>query len=110
MIEIKGIHTRGSGTVWRITGESLEASNKVAQPPGVIVRQTKVRELSRSLTVPPISTSIFEFPVRTGLCLETQHFPDSPNHATFPNTILRPGETYSERTVLHFRTADTTAK
>ena len=28
---------------------------------------------------------------RTGLCLETQHFPDSPNHPTFPSTILRPG-------------------
>ena len=41
---------------------------------------------------------------RTGLCLETQHFPDSPNRADFPNTILRPGETYSERTVLHFGT------
>jgi aldose 1-epimerase len=50
------------------------------------------------------------FGYRTGLCLETQHFPDSPNHAEFPNTILRPGETYSGRTVLHFRTADAAAK
>lgn len=50
------------------------------------------------------------FGYRTGLCLETQHFPNSPNHAAFPNTILRPGETYSERTVLYFRTTDTTAK
>ncbi|MEK7703958.1 MAG: aldose epimerase family protein [Myxococcota bacterium] len=33
-----------------------------------------------------------------GLCLETQHFPDSPNHAHFPSTVLRPGETYVERT------------
>ncbi|MDP9011691.1 MAG: galactose mutarotase [Pseudomonadota bacterium] len=41
---------------------------------------------------------------RTGLCLETQHFPDSPNRTGFPNTILRPGETYSERTMLHFGT------
>jgi aldose 1-epimerase len=40
---------------------------------------------------------------RTGLCLETQHFPDSPNHPEFPSTILRPGETYAERTVLSFR-------
>jgi aldose 1-epimerase len=37
-----------------------------------------------------------------GLCLETQHFPDSPNQATFPNTILRPGEKYSETTVYKF--------
>ena len=41
---------------------------------------------------------------RTGLCLETQHFPDSPNQPTFPNTILRPGETYEQKTELHFRT------
>jgi aldose 1-epimerase len=39
---------------------------------------------------------------RSGLCLETQHFPDSPNHPAFPNTILRPGERYSEKTVLQF--------
>jgi len=42
------------------------------------------------------------FAHRTGLCLETQHFPDSPNHPDFPPTILRPGETYSETTVLAF--------
>jgi aldose 1-epimerase len=42
---------------------------------------------------------------RTGLCLETQHFPDSPNHPAFPNTILRPGERYSEKTVLQFHTS-----
>ncbi|HEU4939531.1 MAG TPA: aldose epimerase family protein [Vicinamibacterales bacterium] len=39
---------------------------------------------------------------RTGLCLETQHYPDSPNHPNFPSTILRPGETYSSRTVFTF--------
>ncbi|MEI9994370.1 MAG: aldose epimerase family protein [Rhizomicrobium sp.] len=43
------------------------------------------------------------FAHRTGLCLETQHFPDSPNRPDFPSTILRPGETYSEKTVLAFR-------
>ncbi|MCD4697161.1 MAG: galactose mutarotase [Bacteroidales bacterium] len=37
-----------------------------------------------------------------GLCLETQHFPDSPNHPDFPNTILRPGETYSQLTTYKF--------
>jgi aldose 1-epimerase len=44
------------------------------------------------------------FGYRTGLCLETQHFPDSPNRAGFPSTILRPGAAYSEKTVLHFGT------
>lgn len=39
---------------------------------------------------------------RTGLCLETQHYPDSPNHPNFPSTILQPGQTYSSRTVFTF--------
>jgi aldose 1-epimerase len=39
---------------------------------------------------------------RSGFCLETQHFPDSPNHANFPSTVLRPGETYSSTTVFTF--------
>ena len=39
---------------------------------------------------------------RTGLCLETQHFPDSPNHPNFPSTILRPGQRYRSQTVMAF--------
>jgi aldose 1-epimerase len=37
-----------------------------------------------------------------GLCLETQHFPDSPNHPNFPTTILIPGQTYKSQTVHKF--------
>ncbi len=39
---------------------------------------------------------------RYGFCLETQHFPDSPNQPAFPSTILRPGEEYRSRTVFVF--------
>ena len=39
---------------------------------------------------------------RFGFCLETQHFPDSPNKPSFPSTILRPGNTYTSRTVYKF--------
>lgn len=39
---------------------------------------------------------------RYGFCLETQHFPDSPNQPAFPSTILRPGREYRSRTVLSF--------
>jgi aldose 1-epimerase len=39
---------------------------------------------------------------RTGLCLETQHFPDSPNRPEFPTTIVRAGEAYRSRTVWRF--------
>jgi aldose 1-epimerase len=39
---------------------------------------------------------------RGGFCLETQHFPDSPNQPSFPSTILRPGETLRSTTVYRF--------
>jgi aldose 1-epimerase len=39
-----------------------------------------------------------------GFCLETQHFPDSPNHPEFPSTVLRPGEVYRSSTVHRFMT------
>lgn len=39
---------------------------------------------------------------RSGLCLETGHFPDSPNHTDFPSTVLNPGETFTSRTVYRF--------
>jgi aldose 1-epimerase len=37
-----------------------------------------------------------------GFCLETQHFPDSPNQAKFPSTLLKPGETYYQLTIYKF--------
>jgi aldose 1-epimerase len=41
---------------------------------------------------------------RTGFCLETQHFPDSPNHPNFPSTVLRPGQVYRSTTVFRLLT------
>ena len=42
----------------------------------------------------------YEF--RSAFCLETQHFPDSPNQPTFPNTVLKPGEVYKQKTIYKF--------
>jgi len=39
---------------------------------------------------------------RSGLCLETGHYPDSPNHPGFPATVLNPGETFKSRTIYRF--------
>ncbi len=39
---------------------------------------------------------------RTALCLECQHFPDSPNHKNFPSTVLRPGHVYRQTTIYQF--------
>jgi len=41
---------------------------------------------------------------RSAVCLETQHFPDSPHHPNFPTTVLRPGEDYHSTTVYKFTT------
>ena len=41
---------------------------------------------------------------RSAFCLETQHYPDSPNHPDFPSTVLRPGESYRTTTIYKFST------
>ena len=43
---------------------------------------------------------------RTAICLETQHYPDSPNHAQFPSTVLRPGEKFESTTIYAFYVAE----
>ncbi len=45
------------------------------------------------------------YPHRGGFCLETQHFPDSPNQPSFPSTVLRPGGHYTSQTVFKFGAA-----
>lgn len=42
------------------------------------------------------------YPFRAALCLETQHFPDAPNHDNFPSTTVRPGEKYTSKTEYRF--------
>jgi aldose 1-epimerase len=39
---------------------------------------------------------------RSGFCLETQHYPDSPNHPSFPTTVLKPGQRYHTTTIHKF--------
>lgn len=41
---------------------------------------------------------------RSALCLETQHFPDSPNHPNFPSTVLKPGDEFHQTTIYRFST------
>lgn len=41
---------------------------------------------------------------RNGFCMETQHYPDSPNHPDFPSTILAPGDVYQSTTIYRFST------
>jgi aldose 1-epimerase len=48
------------------------------------------------------NNTVYNF--RSGLCLETQHYPDSPNQPKFPSVILNPGETYQTTTIYKFLT------
>jgi len=43
-----------------------------------------------------------KYPFRSSFCLEAQHFPDSPNKKDFPSTVLKPGETYKQKTIYKF--------
>ncbi|MCP5061746.1 MAG: galactose mutarotase [Ignavibacteriae bacterium] len=49
-----------------------------------------------------IGKGYIPYEYRAGLCLETQHFPDSPNNPSFPSTVLTPGEIYSSKTFYKF--------
>ena len=51
-----------------------------------------------------IGTSGHSYRQGDGFALETQHFPDSPNHANFPSTVLGPGNTYTSETIYQFGT------
>lgn len=46
------------------------------------------------------------YPFRGAVCLETQHFPDSPNQPTYPSTVLRPGEKYLSECIYKFSVQD----
>ncbi|HEY5054753.1 MAG TPA: galactose-1-epimerase, partial [Acidobacteriaceae bacterium] len=43
---------------------------------------------------------------RSGFCLETQGYPDAPNHAGFPSTVLKPGEVYNSVTTWRLTVAE----
>lgn len=62
-LDLPGVQMRGSGTVWRITAKSLGAANKVGTKPGVVITQVRAPAMRGRLTVPPTSTSVFEYPI-----------------------------------------------
>ena len=44
----------------------------------------------------------YKYEYRSGLCLETQFFPDSPNKPDFPSSVINPGDTFKSRTIYRF--------
>jgi aldose 1-epimerase len=94
--------------VFRDTTHQLKEAATVVEPSSGRVLTVKTTEpavqfytgnfLDGSLTGP----GGVVYAKRSGFCLETEHYPDSPNQKAFPSTVLRPGQTYSSTTVYQF--------
>ncbi|MBB6251128.1 alpha-L-arabinofuranosidase C-terminal domain-containing protein [Nitrospirillum iridis] len=63
-IALEGAQLRGDGRVWRLSGATPEAENKVGATPGVTITESRAPAPRGGLTVSPLSTSIYAFPVR----------------------------------------------
>ena len=50
-----------------------------------------------------------KYQARTGLCLETEGYPDAPNHPNFPSAVLRPGQTYRHTMICRFKIQGTSS-
>lgn len=89
-------------------GNELSFCARCSSPKTGIVMETYTTEPGVQLYTGNWMTGNFEgkpgqrYPERAALCLETQHFPDSPNKPEYPTTVLRPGETFISQTIYKF--------
>lgn len=89
-------------------GKELTLAARCCSPKTGIVMETYTTEPGVQLyTANWLNESIIgknrhPYPERCSFCLETQHFPDSPNKPEYPTTVLRPGEAFDSRTIYKF--------
>lgn len=113
-------HAGGYDHNWAVASHQLQTPNAKLQTPALALAATLLENQSGRLlevhtTEPGIQfysgnfldgTTVGKhghvYPHRSGLCLETQHFPDSPNQPAFPSTVLRPGQTFRSTTEYRF--------
>jgi aldose 1-epimerase len=104
--------TRGRGYDhnWVLDGSGLKTAAEVHEPHSGRVMTVRTTEpgvqfySGNFLDGTLVGRSGVTYVQRSGLCLETQHFPDSPNHPTFPSTVLRAGQTLHSETTFTFST------
>ena len=89
------------------TSGGLHLAAKVVDPDGgrtltVTTTQPGVQFYSGNSLAGPVGASGKPYTKNTGFCLETQHFPDSPNQPSFPSTTLNSGQTLHSETVFTF--------
>ncbi|GAB2559152.1 aldose epimerase family protein [Spirosoma areae] len=103
-------HGGGYDHAWILNGavSSLKVAATVYEPVSgriMVVRTTEPSVQfysSNNLSGKVIGREGVLYKKRYALCLETQHYPDSPNHPSFPTTVLRPGQTYRTTTMYEF--------
>lgn len=86
-------------------GEGLTLAAKVIGDESGIAMETFTTEPGVQLFSGNFPEDVLPNSYRTSFCLETQHFPDSPNQPSFPNTILEKGQQYSSKTIYKFSKA-----
>jgi len=101
---------RGYDHNWVLTkkGNELSFAARVTEPKSGRVMEVWTTEpglqfySGNFLDGTDMGKSSVKYGFRSALCLEAQHFPDSPNHPEFPTTVLKPGETYKQKTIYKF--------
>ncbi|WP_020603590.1 aldose epimerase family protein [Spirosoma spitsbergense] len=102
----------GYDHAWVLNGEagSLKKAATVYEPTSGRVMEVSTTEpavqfyTGNFLNGKVVGREGFPYKKRYALCLETEHYPDSPNQPSFPTTTLRPGETYKTTTIYQFST------
>nr|WP_255647441.1 aldose epimerase family protein [Fulvivirga sedimenti] len=98
--------------VIRQSADSLTLAARVEEPHSGRVMEVFTTEPGMQLFTANFGDGITvgkggrKYHARDAFCLETQHFPDAPNHPEFQSTVLRPGEQFSSKTVFSFSTFD----
>lgn len=102
-------HGRGYDHNWIVSGMpgELRPTAFVSEPTSgrtleVLTTQPGVQFYSGNMLPPLTGKGGQEYNLRSGFCLETQHYPDSPNQPTFPSVVLEPGQRFAETTVWKF--------
>jgi aldose 1-epimerase len=87
---------------WVLDGEGLRFAARLEDPASGRVMEVHTTEPGLQFYSGNFLDGRLGHARHAGLCLETQHFPDSPNRPGFPSTVLRPGETFRSTTVYRF--------
>ena len=91
------------------SGQGIDLAAKVEEPHSgrvleVFTTQPGIQFYSGNFLNGSVHGIGGSYKFRSAFCLETQHFPDSPNHPNFPSVVLRPGEEFHQTTIFRFST------